>query len=824
MNNVYQRPLFMQQGGSTRPMLPSPPQGMMGQAAPPMPRPQAPPMPRQAMAQAAPRPQVPPMAAPGPRPAGPMAPPGGGAPDMAGIASMVSEKAKSAIDQAQGPEEIINAFRGNQRPLQARYQELAQYVGPQDATATPVSVLTMIQPSLMMTAEGAAQSGIGELMAGIASDVPMEEAPGVPSRMGQGVGQLMMAGQPPQPAGMAHGGIIKKFKDGGTSLRDYYNEDLATFQDIMAPTDADRRTAKQSMLMDISSRALANANSGGGDRNIASQIAGIFETTPSNYAAYQNQLRQGEGATRQAALQSASGRVNADRASAVRRGDMDYESELAAKVAMQQYVYDATQGSLTNQREINAAELLAKAELGSTTPIMAQWFDEDGGVLSSAFNIADPAQRAEAQALGNTGPFIGAALLEAKDVNSFAPAPSSTSGTTKPVRLIMPDGSFRTFNETDPTTSDRYMQAVAEGGLKVDPDVAEEALGSPTDSALSTQMSVLAEGRQLSPASQANLVNALQTYDKDRNVVTEDPTTGVRTTSTYPGTLIPENFVKTIQGAIAAGIFPADGLPEKYRTQPVVSSSPDSQPVVPGQALSDMLATQTAPVQQAPVQTDETTIPGQVSLREVPGMTEAAVEGRDFSDLDFRMITSTPESIKNLAGSVATAIVQMIPGDYPGLEGLTQGSDQEIELRSRVNGLSTDIMTKFMSTRTGKAAGDEREELRKLIPKPNEAFSNLIDYKERYASIMTTFAKNAQADRDYLENTSIRKSTQLINEAVQSYNINAEMYETLRSVVSNLERTTSGGNTNTSGSDEDVGAMRERAAERARQARAAAGL
>jgi hypothetical protein len=350
MNNVYQRPLFMQQGGSTRPMLPSPPQGMMGQAAPPMPR--------QAMAQAAPRPQVPPMAAPGPRPAGPMAPPGGGAPDMAGIASMVSQKAKADISQAQGPEEIINAFRGNQRPLQARYQELAQYVGPQDATATPVSVLTMIQPSLMMTADGAAQSGIGELMAGITSDVAMEEAPGVPSRMGQGVGQLMMAGQPPQPAGMAHGGIVKKFKDGGSSLRDYYNEDLATYQDIMAPTDADRRTAKQSMLMDISSRALANASGAGGDRNIASQVAGIFQTLPSNYAAYQNQLRQGEGATRQAALQSASGRVNADRASALKKAESDYEQGLMTTREYQKFIYDMTLENAKAGNKVTAPEIV----------------------------------------------------------------------------------------------------------------------------------------------------------------------------------------------------------------------------------------------------------------------------------------------------------------------------------------------------------------------------------------------------------------------------------------------------------------------------------
>ena len=699
------------------------------------------------------------MAAPGPRPAGPMAPPGGGAPDMAGIASMISQKAKADISQAQGPEEIINAFRGNQRPLQARYQELAQYVGPQDATATPVSVLTLIQPSLMMTADGAAQSGIGELMAGITSDVAMEEAPGVPSRMGQGVGQLMMAGQPPQPAGMAHGGIVKKFREGGSSLRDYYNEDLATYQDIMAPTDADRRTAKQSMLMDISSRALANASGAGGDRNIASQVAGIFQTLPSNYAAYQNQLRQGETATRQAALQSASGRVAADRATAIKRAEIAYEQGLIDKTQLQDFINEMTINAQGAATDAIAASLLADAASDEIKPDIQQWFLSDGTAISTAFNMSDPVQREEALALGNTGPFLNASLMAAKDVNAFAPAPSSATGTTKPVRYLMPDGTFRTFDSSNPATRAAEMQAVTDGGKIMDLDVAEEALGSPTDAALSTQMSVLAEGTRLSPVSQANLVNALQTYDTDRTVIGTDPSTGLPTNTTIKGTAIPDNYIKTIQGAIEAGIFPADGLPLKYRTQPVVSDlpAPVSGPVVQGQALNDMLATETAPVQQAPVQTGETPIPGQVSLREVPGMTEAATEGRDFSDLDFSMITSTPEAIKNIAGNVATAFVQMIPGDYPGVEGLTQGSEQEIELRSRVNSLSTDIMTKFMSTRTGKAAKDEREELRKLIPLPNEVFSNLTDVKERYASIMTTFAKNAQADRDYLENPSIRK-------------------------------------------------------------------
>jgi hypothetical protein len=175
------------------------------------------------------RPASAPMGAPG-------APPRPPAQDVAGIASMVSQKGKMDLDQAQGPEQIINAFRGNQKPLEARYQELAQYVGPQDATATPLSVLTMVQPSLMMTAKGASESGIGELMANVAGGVNMESAPGQPNRMGQGLGNLMMSRQAPQPAGMAQGGVVGKFAEGGNPLVEYYKQDLPAFQEILAPS------------------------------------------------------------------------------------------------------------------------------------------------------------------------------------------------------------------------------------------------------------------------------------------------------------------------------------------------------------------------------------------------------------------------------------------------------------------------------------------------------------------------------------------------------------------------------------------------------------
>jgi len=310
----------MQQGGAPRVPVPTPPAAMRPVTAP-----------------SGAMPPMRPAAAPPARPSNDQA---------AGIASMVSDKAKMDLSQAQGPEQMINAFRGNQKPLEARYQELAQYVGPQDATATPISVLTMVQPSLMMTAQGAADSGIGELMANVAGGVDMESSPGQPNRMGQGLGNLMMSNQAPQPAGMAQGGVVGKFAKGGSALKDYYNEDLATFQEIMAPTQEDRDASKRQLFFDIAQRGLAMAGGAGGTGNVASQLANVFQTLPQTYSAQQAELRKGEQGARNAALQSAAGRVQGDREQtakiAAKQAEMAEEFRLKGLELNQKFIYDMT--------------------------------------------------------------------------------------------------------------------------------------------------------------------------------------------------------------------------------------------------------------------------------------------------------------------------------------------------------------------------------------------------------------------------------------------------------------------------------------------------
>ena len=80
------------------------------------------------------------------------------------LGAQYAQQMMQGIDQAQSTEDLINALRGNEKPLEARRSELAGFVGQNDANETPESVLAMVQPVIMMTEEGVMDSGIGGLV------------------------------------------------------------------------------------------------------------------------------------------------------------------------------------------------------------------------------------------------------------------------------------------------------------------------------------------------------------------------------------------------------------------------------------------------------------------------------------------------------------------------------------------------------------------------------------------------------------------------------------------------------------------------------------
>ena len=195
------------------------------------------------------------------------------------IGSVVGQTVMENIDRAEDPKSMIDAIRGNEKPLEARYAELAGYVGESDANKTPESVLAMVQPTIMMTEEGAVDSGIGELMQGLVQSVEMEPE----SQMAQGVGELMAmgAGNTP-PVNFNQGGAVRHYAPGGavteratTMLPEFQNLYATVLGDPaqrQAELDEQKRLTQAQMLFDIAQAGLQFAGTTQGN-TIAERLA-----------------------------------------------------------------------------------------------------------------------------------------------------------------------------------------------------------------------------------------------------------------------------------------------------------------------------------------------------------------------------------------------------------------------------------------------------------------------------------------------------------------------------------------------------------------------
>ena len=188
------------------------------------------------------------------------------------------------LDEAEDFETVMNTIRGDEATVEERYEELASVVGEEDARQTPESVLTLVQPAMVM---GAVDQGIG----GLAQQEMMEPVQGA---MAQGI---MSTVEPPQPAGGMGGPPPVNFKDGGLvrrgdnqpvqyyaqagevvaptiaslgvtapevqSLQEVYESRLPLYKSIMgdptAQLEEQKKLTKANMLFDIANTALAFA-------------------------------------------------------------------------------------------------------------------------------------------------------------------------------------------------------------------------------------------------------------------------------------------------------------------------------------------------------------------------------------------------------------------------------------------------------------------------------------------------------------------------------------------------------------------------------------
>jgi len=255
----------------------------------------------------------------------------------------------TGIDTADSTEELIDAIRGDDKTLQDRYDELANFVGERDASATPESVLTLVQPTIMMTEQGAMDSGIGELMQGITGEVEMETDMGAPTPMGQGIGELMVsqsveevvpemnAGGPVQyfAKGSPYGvqdvsqNVLSQYMNlGAPATEDQFSEmvqaRLPVYQQLLGDSDQTKRDLQSSLYFDIAQAGL-NLASGVDPRTgqsmagrpLASQMAAAAQPVAARAGQSAREMRNVERAAAAGALQSAesaeAARITAER-------------------------------------------------------------------------------------------------------------------------------------------------------------------------------------------------------------------------------------------------------------------------------------------------------------------------------------------------------------------------------------------------------------------------------------------------------------------------------------------------------------------------------
>jgi hypothetical protein len=691
---------------------------------------------------------------------------------------MVSDKAKMDLDQAKGPEQMINAFRGDQKPIEARYQELAQYVGPQDATSTPVSVLTMVQPALMMTAKGAADSGIGELMANVAGKVNMESAPGQANRMGQGLGNIMMSRQAPQPAGMAQGGVVGKFQDGGNPLVEYYKQDLPAFQEILAPSEGDKDAAKRQLFFDIAQRGLAMAGGAGGTGNVASQLANVFQTLPTTYAAQQAELRKGERAAQQAALQSAAGRVSADREQKAKLAEINLESQLRSDEARTKFIFDLTlERDKAMNKDIGFEPVVP---VDSTTGEIIS----DGGI----FNIKDPASLSRMNTFqsGREG-ITFAKLPSIGDLRSAMGA-----GETPNIKRVkLPDGSSQTLDLSTPAGATAYRNAMAQGAQEMDlavPDVTvPELTASQVEGVFAdnTLLEALKSGDITGP--QLTRINAAIA----KKTQPERTTTGRILEDGMPEVVItqeslPEQWLPVIRDARQRGVPVQMPLGVDDSSMPLGSQTPQGDNPVAAAYQQQVASAQ-------PLSVD------QIKNIDLPNLDDQLI-GSESAVIGYPIekLFGTWASLDRTWNTYGPAVLGIL-GSEAALAAAPEQAEAEAE--SALEAFKTLVIESMMAARGDKASNKLREELGNLFPDINSAFTNPVDAAGDYKAVRNEMQKDVRMVQDQLKKPLSSKQRSDYEFVLRELD---DRLQELNTIVTQLENSTPGGKRTPTSSFDDI--------------------
>jgi hypothetical protein len=190
-----------------------------------------------------------------------------------------------SLDEAEDYEQVMNMMTGTSATIAERRMELADLVGDEDAQQTPDSVLTLVQPVIMMAKT---EEGIG----GLAQD-QMTEA--VTGDMAGGIMSTidMGAQEGPAPVNFRYGGAVQYMEPGGVagnplqqdpnSLENIYKarKDIRTniFGDPSAGLEKQKDLTQAQMLFDLSNVGLAIATPGPQTMSPAEKLAYGLQST-----------------------------------------------------------------------------------------------------------------------------------------------------------------------------------------------------------------------------------------------------------------------------------------------------------------------------------------------------------------------------------------------------------------------------------------------------------------------------------------------------------------------------------------------------------------
>ena len=321
---VLPPPVGMQEGG-----MAMPPQGMMP-AAPPAA------MPEMAQAQQA-------------------------GMDPAVLEGMLSQASQGimALDEAEDYEQVMNSMRETDATVEERRMELADIVGEQDAQQTPESVLTLVQPVMMMAKT---DQGIGGLAQGeMTEPVTGDMAAGIMSTVN------MCAEEGPAPVNFNQGGVVGMEK-GGDPLLASYKARLPLYEQIAgidpAVTKQGQDLDKAQMLFALAQGGLQLASPTDRRMSLAEKLAlssqGVLQNISGIAAGSAERKAQEDAAMRQA------------RFGALQAAEQDLTAQAKAKQALDLKALEGTQeiaalnlkDRLDTKRQTSLANLEQQGRLG----------------------------------------------------------------------------------------------------------------------------------------------------------------------------------------------------------------------------------------------------------------------------------------------------------------------------------------------------------------------------------------------------------------------------------------------------------------------------